>query len=168
MTRPVGPSREPVERPSARAVVTTPDWEVLLIHHRDPASGRELWVTPGGGIEPGEDARGAIRRELQEETGLVHPLDGPMVWTRRASFPWNATTVISVESYFWCPAARFDAHPADLADDDERASYLGTRWWTIDELDAPHGQWLAPSRMGALVRSLRDSGPPDPPVDAGS
>jgi 8-oxo-dGTP pyrophosphatase MutT (NUDIX family) len=157
----------PVERPSARAVVTTTDWEVLLIHHRDPASGRRLWVTPGGGIEPGEDARGAIRRELREETGLEHPLDGPLVWTRRVRFPWSGITVISVESYFWCPVPRFDAHPTELADDGERASYLGTRWWTLDALAAPHGAWIAPSRLAALLRALREDGPPAAPIDAG-
>jgi 8-oxo-dGTP diphosphatase len=165
VTAPIG--RPPVERPSARAVVTTPEWDVLLIHHRDPASGRELWITPGGGIEPGEDARAAIRRELREETGLAHPVDGPLVWTRRAEFPWSGTTVISVESYFWCPVPRFDAHPADLVDDEERASYLGSRWWSVDALVAATDEEFAPRRVGDLVHALRTFGPPPTPVDAG-
>ena len=75
--------------------------------------------------------------------------------------------MISVESYFWCQVPRFDAHPADLADDEERASYLGSRWWTLAALDADHGEWMAPSRIGLLVRAFRDAGPPDAPIDAG-
>jgi hypothetical protein len=72
-----------------------------------------------------------------------------------------------VESYFWCPVPRFDAHPLDLADDEERASYLGTRWWSLDALAAPQGVWIAPSRLALLLRSLRDNGPPATPLDAG-
>lgn len=33
--------------------------------------GNRLWVTPGGGIDPGEDTFTAAIREMYEETGLV-------------------------------------------------------------------------------------------------
>jgi 8-oxo-dGTP diphosphatase len=42
--------------------------EVLVVH-RSPAGGG-YWHTIAGGVEPGETAREAARRELLEETGL--------------------------------------------------------------------------------------------------
>jgi hypothetical protein len=38
-----------------------------------------VWVAPGGGVEPGEPALTALRRELLEEVGLVLGTDPPHV-----------------------------------------------------------------------------------------
>jgi dATP pyrophosphohydrolase len=49
----------------------------LLLLHRSP-SGGGYWHLVAGGVEPGETAEQAARRELHEETGLdaaVRPLD---------------------------------------------------------------------------------------------
>jgi ADP-ribose pyrophosphatase YjhB (NUDIX family) len=48
---------------------------VLVQHGVDPANGRAFFRLPGGGIEPGERAVEALRREFREELGaeLVAP-----------------------------------------------------------------------------------------------
>lgn len=64
-----------------RAVAVVPrGGRVLVIQRR--RLGIEYAVLPGGGVEPGEDARTAARRELREESGLVA---GPaeLLWERR-------------------------------------------------------------------------------------
>jgi len=55
--------------PRARAsCIVIRDDRVLLVHRR--RDGREYYVLPGGGIEAGESAEQACRRELAEETSL--------------------------------------------------------------------------------------------------
>ncbi len=49
---------------------------VLLLRRaqRDQAHGR--WILPGGHVDRGEEVRGAVLREIREETGLAAELDG--------------------------------------------------------------------------------------------
>lgn len=47
------------------AIVTDDEDRVLLIREHD------RWQTPGGEVEPGESHETALRREVEEETGLV-------------------------------------------------------------------------------------------------
>ncbi|MDP8922778.1 MAG: NUDIX domain-containing protein [Chloroflexota bacterium] len=63
-----GSTREsPIVRRSARLLVLDPDDRLLLFRIED-ASLREpvLWITPGGGLEPGESYEQAARRELAD------------------------------------------------------------------------------------------------------
>lgn len=53
---------------SVAGIVFSPDrTEVLLIQRRDVP----VWVLPGGGIDPGENAQDAVEREILEETGFT-------------------------------------------------------------------------------------------------
>ena len=49
------------------AVVVRSD-EILLVRHKK--AGREYWLLPGGGLEPGETIAQATERELREECGV--------------------------------------------------------------------------------------------------
>jgi 8-oxo-dGTP pyrophosphatase MutT (NUDIX family) len=44
--------------------------QLLLIKHREHASGHSYWVIPGGGIEVGEAEEACVQREMHEETHL--------------------------------------------------------------------------------------------------
>jgi len=43
---------------------------ILLIKHREYASGDDYWVIPGGGREDGETEEECVEREMMEETHL--------------------------------------------------------------------------------------------------
>ena len=53
-------------RRGVKALVTTSDGSVLLIRERH-ADGTPFWTLPGGGVQHGESATGALEREVAEE-----------------------------------------------------------------------------------------------------
>jgi ADP-ribose pyrophosphatase YjhB (NUDIX family) len=58
--------------PAVSAVVTDEQGRLLLIRRTD----NDLWSIPGGGMEPGETLRQAVRREVAEETGMSCEVTG--------------------------------------------------------------------------------------------
>ncbi len=65
-------------RVAARALILR-DEAVLL--QACTIGGREVYLLPGGGQEPGETLAEAVVREVREETGLVVAA-GPLLWVR--------------------------------------------------------------------------------------
>jgi 8-oxo-dGTP pyrophosphatase MutT (NUDIX family) len=152
-------------RNAARALLVTPDREILLMRYAAVRMRRYVWITPGGGIEAGETARDAALREVAEETGLVAAPLGPAVWTRRVRVPWAEPPFVQSETYFWTPVVRFvpscDAVPTEL----ERREIGAYRWWRLEDIEAST-ELFAPRKMASLLRELFDGGLPSSPVVA--
>lgn len=134
-----GPDHRPVRRRStARVLLTDPDGRVLLFADSDrTVPGFRWWITPGGGIEPGESGAEAALRELSEETGLrLGPADlrGPVA-VRTVWHGYGDQIVRQQETFF---AATVPAFELDLSGhtDKERLTMMAHRWWSRDELAA--------------------------------
>lgn len=121
-----------VRRRTARVLVRDQHGEVLLIHaHNVTDPDTRFWITPGGGVEPGEDLRAAAVRELQEETGLrVEPeaLDGP-VHHDVAEFVFDGELCVQDQDYYLLDVPRFTP-VAEGMDQLEHASIFGMEWWS--------------------------------------
>ncbi|KAB1161919.1 NUDIX hydrolase [Micromonospora sp. AMSO12t] len=65
------PTRAPVSRVQLVIGIVRRGDEILLVRESLGANGEMLWSLPGGGVQDGEVFHEALRREMQEETGLV-------------------------------------------------------------------------------------------------
>lgn len=144
-------------RTGARIVLFDDLDRVLLIHERwsDAGTAWEHWLTPGGGVEPGEQLRQAAVRELYEETGLrvELPAEAREVHVQSRLWAWEGTTYDQDDHFF---AARLggpaDVRPAALTEM-ERQTVTGARWWTAAELAASNATF-EPPEIAYLVREL--------------
>lgn len=154
-------------RPAVRGIVLTPDADVLLVRFEFPT--RTVWALPGGGLEDGEDHVTALGRELAEEVGLAEPEIGPHVWDREHLIAhddgkWDGQR----DRFYLTPVpGRFEPRP-QLSWAQLRAERVHEiRWWTLPEIEAATDHWFAPRRLGELLRTLHEAGPPDAPLDSG-
>jgi ADP-ribose pyrophosphatase len=60
-------------RPSVVLVPMQDPGRLILVRQFRPSVGRELWECPAGGVNEGESAEAAARRECEEEIGRVQP-----------------------------------------------------------------------------------------------
>ena len=152
-----------INRRAVRAVMLTADRRVLLMQVREPTSGRTFWITPGGGIEDGENAEVCLQREIREETGITECLIGPHIWTRRHRFGWKGRTIDQREAYY---LVRVDEFLPIMTDAEELMIHRGFRWWGIEEIQAS-SELFAPRKLGLWLAQLVLRGVPAKPIDVG-
>lgn len=152
---------EPEPRQAVRALVVDRSQRVLLLRFENPASGEVWWITPGGGVEPGESEEAALRRELREECGIELVDPGPVVWQRTHVLPLQGRLLAQSERFHLVRVDRPAIAPrVDLAAEGVR----GHRWWTIAELEATPER-LAPPSLGRRLRALMVGQLPGLPID---
>jgi 8-oxo-dGTP pyrophosphatase MutT (NUDIX family) len=155
-----------ITRPSARVLVVGPGDTLLLLQfrrrggHGDP----HYWLTPGGGIAPGESVVEAAARELREETGIkVSPAElGPVVAYSSGEWATSKAVFDAHDSYF---LLRLDDTAVDTSGQEEleRSLMIKHHWWALDDLAAT-SERVIPPNAASLVRSLLVNGAPDEPI----
>ena len=128
---------ERIVRPTSRLLVLDEHDRLLLMMTKAPdTSGAARWITPGGGVDPGESHEEAAVRELHEETGQVVAEVGPVVRVDDFEVPWDAADHTHGHAeFFVVRLPHFEVVDDDWTDD-ERVDILESRWFSLDELES--------------------------------
>ena len=137
----------------------------MLLQQVEGLGEGRVWITPGGGVEPGESHEEAAIREIREEAGHVAEL-GPCIWTRTHEFDFRGVRYRQRERFFLARCRPFEVDSRGL-DELELEVVKGYRWWTWDEIRSATDTVFAPRSLALLLEPVLAGAPPDPPIDAG-
>lgn len=170
----------PAERPrrvrrTARVLLVDDLDRILLFSDSDPGlPGRRWWITPGGGVDPGETDLAAAVREVEEETGCLieeAALIGPVL-VRQVVHGYTDVLIEQEDTFYACWVPAFDVSIVGHTEQ-ERLTLASHRWWTREELATTSEEIWPVSLLTMWAdadqrRAELDSGrPPRPPADAG-
>jgi 8-oxo-dGTP pyrophosphatase MutT (NUDIX family) len=147
-------------RRAARVLLVDDADRVLLFEGWDPARPEHrYWLTPGGGLDPGESAAAGAVRELAEETGLrLDPAEvGAPVWREVTEFPFDGTWYRQEQEFFLVRVPTWEVDTSGF-NETERASMGEHRWWSVPELRATTARVYPDDLPGLLERMLAGEG----------
>lgn len=156
-------------RLTARLLVIDEQQRILLfnvddgvaLHHNRPDL-INYWITPGGGVDPGETFEAAALRELWEETGIRLATLGPWVWQHERLLHFPDRSVHFDERFYLVRVVAPTVSFVNLLPY-ERETHRAYRWWTFDELERSTELFL-PARLSQLLWPLLNGDIPSSPL----
>jgi len=145
-----------IDRQAIRAILLTPQNEVLLMRIRIPDTPLPFWICPGGGMEAGERPEIALQRELQEELGLASFELGPLVWRRRHTFNFSGKRLCQTEGYHIVQVEKFE--PV-ISDPVEMQVFQKFHWWSLSEMKSSNER-VTPLSLVKIIEDFLKYGAP--------
>ena len=142
------------QRPTVRIILISPAGRTLMIRYEDARTAQApiFWLTPGGGVDPGETLIEAARRELKEETGVADAAFGPVVWCDEPRVTYLGERLQILQSYFVARCGS-EALSSDGWTALEREVIREMRWWTPQDL-RDLSEPVYPRRIADLLPDL--------------
>lgn len=139
-------------RRTSRIILMDETGAALLFFTAAPDSTRfARWITPGGGVDPGETHGQAAVRELFEETGLVVDEVGDPIWSLDFEVAWDdADHDRGHAEYYLVPCVRFEPVSTNWTES-EHVDMTRHGWFTGDEL-LRSGEPFEPYDLPRLLR----------------
>lgn len=124
-----------VRRVCTKVLLIDPHDRVLLFSGIDRTLAHDppVWFLVGGAVEDGETLEAAAVRETGEETGFEIGVAGPPLFTRRFNWDFEGRAYDQEETYFLVRVSG-ETPTNGRWTDVEKATIVGHRWWTIEEL----------------------------------
>lgn len=157
-------------RPTARVLLFDAQGRILLMHMHDPnvagpdgvVRDKSYWVTIGGGIDSGESAQMAVRRELCEETGLRDVEIGPAVWTRDHVLIVRGEPLWLKEIFFVARTQATGWHTTGWTDL-ERDVVKELKWWSHEAI-VESDETFYPAALKTHLQDLVQGAMPASPI----
>ena len=134
MTETLGKYPNTFYRVSLKAIIRDEQGRVLLVKENG-----STWNFPGGGMDHGETAEDALKRELQEEAALDAPFEATLLGvdsyyleTKEAWLMWIVYEVVPAAGFTYGKGTDADdvafIDPQTFKDDDERHAHQIYKW----------------------------------------
>jgi 8-oxo-dGTP pyrophosphatase MutT (NUDIX family) len=128
------------------------DRRILLIQHREHASGRSYWLLPGGGREADETPEQCLIREVREETGIAVTIERLLL-----DDPAPAGDVYQRFHTYLCRPHTFAAAPGAEPEPEAAALYAiaAVGWHALYDETAWDAQIVTDRLTAPLLRRIR-------------
>ncbi|CAN5210568.1 hypothetical protein BH11ACT2_BH11ACT2_01520 [soil metagenome] len=99
-------------------------------------NGLSRWLTPGGGVDPGENHTDAAYRELYEETGLTGVALGEPIGSYDFDATYGALNHDTGHAEYYTATVENFVPSHEHWTESEKIDVLEHRWWSLDELES--------------------------------
>lgn len=146
-------------RLTSRIIVLDDDDRVLLFLTRGSVPAQVTrWITPGGGVDPGESHHDAACRELFEETGRIVDDLGASVYSLDFAVDYAGGDHDTGHAEYYLLRTESFTPSRENWTPEEQRDVIEHRWWAAEELSSalePHDPVALPAIIARFTSQSR-------------